>query len=418
MSIQPDKRTGPLNGYKILDFTRVLGGPYGTMLLGDLGATVIKVEQPTGDTSRGLGPYLNNEDKDMGLGGFNNSINRNKKSIALDLKQPEAQKVAQKLAAECDVLMINFSSPAIMQKYQLDYDTVKKINPKIVYVSMSGYGTSRVCPTCFEGKPTIDLMMQAESGLMSVTGSPDGKMYKVGPGIGDTYSGTVAIVALLAALVHAKDTGVGQFVDISMLDSMVMLSERIVYQYSYTGISPKPLGNRHPLQSPYSLYPTKDGTIVIAGEPSRYWDRLVEAMDISELRNDPRFFTKESRLQNEDAMDVLIEGWTKAHTTNEAMAILDEHGCLTSALNKAGDLFNNKQIEAREMLVEVEGHPRTGEKVKIVGTPMKFSDTPAKVYHRAPLIGENSIEIMQQLGYGQEEIQKMLDNGTLISTKL
>ena len=195
MTLQTEKRNGPLNGIKILDFSRAYAGPFATMLLADLGATVIKVEPPEGDPNRKLGPYLNDADKDCGLGGFNSSVNRNKQSIALDLKKPEAQKIAQELAKECDALIFNFSSPKIMDKFNLDYETIKKINPAIVYVSISGYGTNSILPSLYEGKPTIDLMMQAESGTLSITGSPDGDMYKVGPGIGDSYTGTCAIVA-------------------------------------------------------------------------------------------------------------------------------------------------------------------------------------------------------------------------------
>ncbi|GHS96706.1 CoA transferase [Synergistales bacterium] len=414
MAIKTEQRSGPLNGLKVLDFTRAYAGPYATMMLADLGATVIKIEPPEGDPTRQLGPYLNKEDKDCGLGGFNSSVNRNKKSISLDLKKPEAQKVAQELAKECDALILNFSTPKIMSKYNLDYDTIKAFNPKIVYVSISGYGTSRIVPSLYEGKPTIDMMMQAESGTLSITGSPSGEMYKVGPGIGDTYTGTCAIVAMLAALLHAKETGVGQFIDIAMLDSMVMLSERIIYQYAYTGVSPKPIGNRHPLQSPYSLYHTNDGAIVLAAFPDRYWDRLVEAMNLDILRNDSRFKTKETRLQNQDELDKIIEGWTGARSKAEAMEILDKHECLAAPVNMAGDLFANEQITKREMLVEVEGHPKTKQKVKITGTPFKFSETEAKIYQRAPLNGEDSVEILGQLGYSGDKIDKLIKDGNVI----
>ena len=414
MTIQPENRSGPLNGYKILDLTRAYAGPYATMLLADLGATVIKIEPPEGDPNRQLGPFLNEEDKDMGLGGFNLSINRNKKSIALDLKKPEAQTIALQLAAGCDAMIFNFSTPKILEKYHLDYDTVKAANPKIVYVSISGYGTNRIVPSLYEGKPTIDMMMQAESGTLSITGAPTGEMYKVGPGIGDTYTGTVAIVALLAALLHAKETGIGQFIDIAMLDSMVMLSERIIYQYAYTGESPGPIGNRHPLQSPYSLYATNDGAIVLAAFPDRYWDRLVKTLDIGILRDDPRFQTREARLQNQDALDEIITGWTSQRSKKDAMELLDKNGCLAAPVNVAGDLFTNEHIAGREMLVEVEGHPGTRQKVKITGTPFKLSETPAKIYRRAPLNGEDSRDILMQLGYGTEQIGKLIDDGVVI----
>ena len=418
MSLKTENRIGPLNGVKILDFTRTYAGPFATMLLADLGATVIKVESPDGDPSRQLGPYLDNETKDYGLGGFNSSVNRNKKSVALNLTKPKAQKIAQELAKECNAIILNFSTPKIMAKFNLDYDTVKELNPKLVYVSISGYGTNKIVPSEFEGKPTIDLMMQAESGTLSITGSQSGEMYKVGPGIGDSFTGTLAVTALLAGLLHAKNTGEGQFIDIAMLDSMVLLSERIVYQYAYTGVSPKPIGNRHPLQSPYSLYHTSDGAIVLAAFPDRYWDKLVEALNIPGFKEDSRFTDKSERLAHQDELDKIIEKWTMSRTKKEAMEILDKYGCLAAPVNKAEDLFNNKQIEEREMLMEVEGNPVTKQKVKIVGTPYNFSKTKAQIYNRAPLIGENTLEVLKQLNYTDDQISKLIEDGTVVVNKI
>ena len=419
MSIQAEKRTGPLNWIKILDFTRAYAGPYATMLLADMGATIIKVEQPTGDTTRDLGPYLDPETRDYGLGGFNLSVNRNKQSIALDLKKIEAQKIAHALVKECDAMIFNFSTPKIMEKFDLTYETVHALNPQMVYVSISGYGTNRIVNSEFEGKPTIDLMMQAESGTLSITGSPDGQMYKVGPGIGDSYTGTLSIVALLAALLDAQKTGEGQFIDIAMLDSMMLLTERIMYQYSYTGVSPGPIGNRHPLQAPYSLYPAKDGYIVLAANPERYWVRFAEVSGIEEFNNgDERFISKEARLKHQDEMDKLIIAWTSVRTKEEIMKILDAKGCLASPVNRAEDLFRSKHVAEREMLVEVEANPVTHEKVKIAGTPMKFSKTPANIVRRAPLIGENSIEILQELGYNEDAIRMLIKDGAVVSNKI
>jgi crotonobetainyl-CoA:carnitine CoA-transferase CaiB-like acyl-CoA transferase len=413
MTIKTTKRNGPLDGIKVLDFTRAYAGPYATMILADMGATVIKVEPPDGDPNRQLGPFLDEESKDCTLGGFYSSINRNKRSIALDLKKPAAQKIAQQLATECDALIVNFRTPKLMDKYKLGYETIKKLNPKIVYVSISGYGTDCILPSKYEGKPTIDLMMQAESGTLSITGSPDGEMYKVGPGIGDSYTGTCAVAALLAALIDAKATGEGQFIDMAMLDSMVMLSERIIYQYSYTGVSPTPIGNRHPLQSPYSLYHTSDGAIVLAAFPDRYWDRFVEAADLAILRNDPRFASKESRLQNQDALDDIIEAWTRKRSKTVAMEVLDRHGCLAAPVNTAADLFTNEHLAKRQMLVEVEAHPKTKQTVKIVGTPFKFSKSKAGVFKRAPVLGEDTVEILNQIGYSTKEIDALIDDASV-----
>lgn len=418
VSIIPNETTGPLAGYKILDFTRAYAGPFATMMLADLGATVIKVEGLDGDPNRQLGPYLHDEDKDMGIGGFNLSVCRGKKSIALNLKDPLGQKVAKELVKECDAMILNFSTPKIMTKFDLDYETVKEINPKMVYVSISGYGTNKVVPSDYEGKPTIDMMMQAESGCLSITGSPDGEMYKVGPGIGDSFTGTVAIVAMLSAMLHAKDTGKGQFIDIAMLDSMIMLSERILFTYSYTGVSPGPIGNRHPLQAPYSVYKTSDGAVALAGFPEKYWDRFVEACGVEELKNKELFGDKTKRLRNIDLMDSYINSWMGVRSKKEVMELLNEKGCLAAPVNRAEDLFNDEHIRKREMIVEVEGHPKTHEKASIVGTPFKFSDTKAQVYGRSPMIGENSIEITKQLGFDDEFINNLIERGVMGVSKI
>lgn len=413
MSLVTENRSGPLNGYKIMDFTRAYAGPYASMLLADMGATVYKIEGLDGDPNRQLGPYLNDDDKDMGLGGFNLSVCRNKKSIAINLKDPKGQEIMKKMVEECDAMILNFSSPKVMEKFDLSYETVKKINPKMVYVSISGYGTNSIVPSDYEGKPTIDMMMQAQSGCLSITGSEDGKMYKVGPGIGDSYTGTLAIVAMLAALINAKDTGKGQFIDIAMLDSMILLTERIIYQYSYTGRSPGPIGNAHPLQAPYTIYYTSDGAVALAGFPERYWDRFVEACGMEELKNKELFGDKRLRLKNTKLLDEYINSWMGVRTKDEVMEILDAHGCLAAPVNRAEDLFKDAHVRKREMLVEVEGHPGTHQKVEIVGTPLKFSDTPAKVYTRAPMVGEHSAEILKQLGYDDQYIAQLVEENIL-----
>lgn len=210
-----------MKGIQILDFTRAYGGPFATMILADMGANVIKIEPPEGDFTRNMGPYVSNKDKDNGLGGFNNSVNRNKKSLVLNLKTKEGQEVIHELVKQSDAIIINFSTPEIMKKFNLDYETVKSLNPALIFVSISGYGTNYVTKSLYEGKPTVDIMMQAESGAMSITGSEDGEMYKFGPGIGDSYAGTLAALSLLSAIIARQNTGKGQFVDIAMLDSMI-----------------------------------------------------------------------------------------------------------------------------------------------------------------------------------------------------
>lgn len=399
---------GPLKGIRVLDFTRAYAGPFATMLLADLGANVIKIEPPEGDFIRNTGPFTSEKDKDNGLGGFFNSVNRNKRSLVLNLKTKEGQEIAHELVRKSDALVCNFSTPKIMSKFNLSYETVKSINPKLIYVSLSGYGTNYVVDSSYEGKPTVDIMMQAESGAMSITGSENGEVYKIGPGVGDSYAGTLSALALLSAIIARQSTGKGQFIDVAMLDSMILLSERIIYQYSYNGVSPKPEGNRHPFQAPYSLYDTTDGKIAIAALPERYWIRLCEAMNRKDLLSDKRFQSAMERRRHQDEVDKIITSWTKKYSKNEAMEILNKYGCLAAPLNKAEDLFNNEHVRKREMIVEVEANPKTGEKREIVGVPFKFSDSEAKVKRRAPLLGEHSREILKDiLNFTDEKIDTL-----------
>ncbi|MCP8615248.1 CaiB/BaiF CoA transferase family protein [Salirhabdus salicampi] len=414
MSTNSISNSGPLRDIKILDFTRAYAGPFSTMLLADLGATVIKIEPPEGDFIREIGPFVSEENKDGGIGGFFNSVNRNKRSIAVDLKTKEGQTVVHDLVKECDALICNFSTPKVMNKFNLDYEQVKLMNPQLVYVSISGYGTNYVVDSKYEGKPTVDIMMQAESGAMSITGSETGENYKIGPGVGDSYAGVMAAIALLSAIIERQNSGKGQFIDIAMLDSMIHLCERIVYQYSYTGKSPKPEGNRHPFQAPYSIYDTKDGKIAIAGLPDRYWIRLCKAMDREDILSDKRFETSIKRREHQDVIDEIITTWTTQYTRKEAMEILDHYGCLAAPLNKAEDLFHNEHVKAREMLIDIEANPFTGEKRKIIGVPFKFSETKAEIKHRAPLIGEHSQDTLRDLlNYSEDQINDLVEKNVI-----
>ena len=417
MALQSDQRTGPLSGYKILDFTRALAGPYGAMLLADLGATVIKIEQPEGDCIRTNGPFLDNEKKDGGLGGFFNSINRNKNGVVLNLKDPRCQKIAHQLAEECDAVIMNFSSPNIPKKYKIDFDTLHAINPKLVYVALCGFGTNAVVGSDYVEKPTVDMMIQAASGFMSITGKNENEMYKAGPGIGDTYPGTLGIVALLAALVNAKDTGKGQYVEVAMLDALMLLSERMIYQYSYTGKIPTPIGNGHPHHAPYSLYRAKDGYVAISAHPIKYWDHLVNAIGCDILRNDPRFKDTTSRIKNIEELTKLIEAFTSQRTKAECMEIFDKHNCLAAPCNNAKDLYESPHVKKREMLVQIEGDADTHKMVTVAASPMKFSKTKTQVVKRAPLLGEDTARILSQLGYSQQEIETLDAEGAIYVKK-
>lgn len=239
--------TGPLQGIRVLDFTRFLAGPYATMLMADLGASVIKIEEPGGDHTRTSGPYLDSETKDHDIGGFFNSLNRSKYGICIDLKSEGGRDLILKLVKDVDVVVENFRG-GVMERYGLNYEVLSKVNPRLVYSSIRGFGDKRTLGTNYPERPTVDLLVQAVSGIMSITGSADGDMYKIGPGIGDIFPGTMSLVGILSALQWRERTGEGQYVDTSMYDSMLSLCERMLYQYSYTKEVPKPMGNAHPFR--------------------------------------------------------------------------------------------------------------------------------------------------------------------------
>lgn len=384
---------GPLDGIRILDMTWMLAGPYCTMLLADMGADVIKVENPSGDPVRAIGPHFE-DDQERHFGGYFQSVNRGKRSIVLDLKTDKDKGVLFHLARKSDAVVENFRV-GVMERLGVSYERLRGENPALVYCSIRGFGDPRTAKTQLNNHPAMDYIAQAMGGLMSITGT-DGSPMKTGAGVGDLFPGALGALGVVSAILSARTTGKGQFVDVSMYDSIVSLCERIVYQYGYTKESPVSSGNRHPLWSLYNTFKTKDGFVCISAVFDHEWQRLAEAMERKELAEDERFRTTQDRLSNDDAANDIVREWVESKSRDEVMEILG--GIVPSApIQTAEDLFNDPHLKSRNMLVEVE-HPGSAQKGVIAGSPIQFLGTPAMVQDRAPTLGEHTDEIIEELG--------------------
>ncbi|AWP75581.1 CaiB/BaiF CoA transferase family protein [Bordetella bronchiseptica] len=387
---------GPLQGIRVLDFTRFLAGPYATMLMADLGADVVKIEEPGGDHTRTSGPYLNAATKDQDIGGFFNSLNRSKHGICIDLKSPGGRDLVLRMVKDVDVVVENFRG-GVMEKYGLDYETLSRINPRLVYASVRGFGDRRTLGTHYPERPTVDLLVQAVSGIMGITGSADGQVYKIGPGVGDIFPGTMCLVGILAALQWRERSGEGQYVDTSMYDCMLSLCERMLYQHSYTGEIPGPMGNAHPFSAPYTMYPAADGNFVVAAPNDKFWRRIATAIGQPELGADPRFATRAARREHRGEIDDIMRAWSSVRKRDDVMAALLGHDVLAAPVNNAADIFADPEVRKRRMLVDIDPYPHAPRKVQVAGTPLKFTKTETQPQRRAPLVGEHTHDVLTRM---------------------
>lgn len=405
----------PLEGIRVLDLSRVLAGPYCSMLLGDMGAEIIKVEEPgKGDDTRAFGPPFikpvkpGNEPSDyQGESAYFLSINRNKKSIALNLKSKKAVEIICKLAESSDVFIENFR-PGTAEKLGMGYEKIKSINPRIVYASVSGFGQTG--PESL--MPGYDLVIQGLSGIMDITGDPAGSPYKVGVSIGDLIAGMYAFQGVLLALYAREKTGRGQKVDVGMLDG---LSSLLTFQagiYFATDKSPHRKGNQHPTICPYETFKAKDGYFNLAVGNDRLWESFCKLMNLEAICKDERFATNPLRVKNRNKLFELIEPVFQQKDMEEWIKIFDEAGIPAGPILPVDKVLAHPQIKAREMVVELD-HPLIG-KTKFMGIPVKLSDTPGKVMTPPPLLGEHTEAILQKyLGYNKEEIKSFKDSGVI-----
>jgi crotonobetainyl-CoA:carnitine CoA-transferase CaiB-like acyl-CoA transferase len=385
---------GPLAGLRLIDLSQVLSGPYCTMLLADLGADVVKVEPPGGDVTRGWGPHLPGEPAD-GYGGYFASVNRNKRSVRLDLKAPGDRERFLALLGTADVLVENFRV-GVMERLGLSYEDLHARFPRLVYAAVRGFGDPRTGDSPYADWPAFDIIAQAMGGLIGITGPDPDHPVKAGPGIGDIFPAALAAVGILAAVRHAQATGAGQFVDVAMYDGIVALNERIVYQHAFTGRSPGPQGNTHPLLCPYGLVPTLDGWVSVAAPSDRHWRLLAGLLGAPELGDVPAYATNAGRLERSAEVYRLISDWTRGRSTAQVVATLaGKVPC--GPVHRAADIADDPHIRLREMVVAVE-HPGSGRTVRIAGTPVKFTGTPTGAPRRAPLLGEHTAELLAELG--------------------
>lgn len=395
-----DRNKAALSDIKVIDMTRMLSGPYCTMLLADQGADVLKIESFAGDTSRGHGPYRE-DDPDSLFGGYFQSLNRNKKSIVIALKSEEGKQIVSKLVAESDVLVENFR-PGVMERLGLGYETLREINPKLVHAALRGFGDPKTGSGPYEDWPAYDVVAQAMGGMMGITGPDADTPMKVGPGVGDIFPGTMLCAGILAALYHVQRTGKGQFVEVSMYDAILSLCERMVYQHSISGIVPKPEGNVHPIFVPFGLFRTKDGWVAIGVPNDNFWKKLCGVMQREDLAVDERTATKFARRDHREMVVNIINDWTGPKTKQELSDLLG--GIVPfGPVNTAEDIFHDPHVAARNMIVPVE-HPDSDTPTRIANSPIRMQGTPGGVWERAPYLGEDTEIVLSQLGYSNSEI--------------
>jgi crotonobetainyl-CoA:carnitine CoA-transferase CaiB-like acyl-CoA transferase len=385
---------GALSGVKVLDFTRVYSGPYCTMLMGDLGAEIIKVERvKTGDDTRQFMPMKDSES------GYFMYVNRNKKSIALDLKNSAHVEIIKGLARWADVVIENFS-PGVVDKLGIGYEDLKKENPTIVYGSISGFGQTGP----YKKKPAYDVVCQAMGGFMDLTGEKGGTPYKLGPSIVDASAGIHMAFAIMAALYHKEKTGEGQFIDVGMMDTVFSTLENFAVTKTITGTAPTRNGNANLGSAPFNVFRTRDGFVAIAAANDPLFIKLVAVMNKPELLENPLFRTNFERKINEEPLNRIVEEWSMGYTVAEIVEMLDAASVPVGPILNIDQLVEDPHLNARGMLVEID-HPVVG-RVKYPGNPLKFSKTPANSFVRAPLLGEHSEEILRDvLRYSEESIQ-------------
>jgi CoA:oxalate CoA-transferase len=390
---------GPLEGIKVLSFARALAGPYASMLLCDLGAEVIKIEEPeSGDMARRNGPFI------QGISSYFLSVNRGQKSISLNLRDERARKIIFELVKQVDILIENFR-PGVMGRLGLSYEVISRINPKIIYASISGFGQKGP----YKLRPAFDMIAQGMGGTVSITGEPGRPPVRVGYSIGDLGAALFSALAVLAALHERGESGKGQWIDVAMVDSQVALCENACARYFATGEIPKPQGSRHPLMTPFQILPTKDGYIVLITALEEDWRKFCKIVGREDLGSDPRFQSHPDRIKNYAIFEPLLNELVRTRTTSEWIALLDPAGIMCGPVNDIAQVVNDPHIAEREMVVEV-NHSRAG-KLKVVGTPMKFSRTACKIEKASPEVGQHSMEVFNgMLGISIKEIEDLQKN--------
>ena len=375
----------PLHGLRVLDLSRVLAGPYCTMVLGDLGADVIKVEPPDGDETRAWGPPFAG-----GESAYYLCVNRNKRGMTVNLKTEEGRDIVRKLAGRSDVLVENFR-PGTLARFGLDYETLRSGSPGLVYCSISGFGQTGP----LRDRPGYDFMIQAMGGLMSFTGEPDGEPMKVGVAVTDITAGLYAVIAILAALQARTVSGEGQYLDISLFDSQLGWLANVASNFLVSGNLPNRYGNAHANIVPYQSFRASDGYFALAVGNDKQFARLCNLIGRPELASDVRFATNTARVNHREELIPLLETVFPSRRADEWLSALEEAEIPCGPINTLDKVFAEPQVAAREMLIEME-HPTVGT-LPLVGSPLKFSQTPVTYHRPPPRLGEHTDEILKDV---------------------
>lgn len=397
------ERKAPLDGIKVLDLSRVLAGPWCSQNLADLGADVIKVERPgSGDDTRAWGPpYLKDaEGRDTSEAAYYLSTNRNKRSITIDIATPEGAETVRKMAAKCDILVENFKVGGL-KKYGLDYESIKAVNPGLIYCSITGFGqTGPMAPL-----PGYDFMIQGMGGLMSITGErddlPGGGPQKAGVAVTDLFTGMYATVAVLGALHERNRSGLGQHIDIALLDCHVAMLANQTLNYMTSGVAPKRAGNAHQNVVPYQVFAAKDGHLIVATGNDSQYRAYCEVMGRSDLATHPDYVTNSQRLRNRKALIAELEAIMKTRGRDEWIDALQKAGVPSGPINNIQQVFEEPQVKARELWREIP-HPVAGT-APTTASPIRYSDTPVQYRMAPPLLGQHTEEILEEFGLNDNE---------------
>lgn len=392
----------PLDGIKVLDLTRVLSGPYCAQMLFDMGAEVLKIENPAhGDDSRLFQPFKN------GKSLYFEFVNGGKRSLTLNFKNPKAVDILKKLIAEADVLVENFR-PGIMGKFGLDYESVKKINPRLIYASISGFGQTG--PDAM--KPAYDILTQARGGIMSLTGYPEGEPMLIGISFSDMIAGVFAVTAITTALYQREKTNEGQQIDISMLDCQISLLESSMMRYQASKVAPKPVGCRHPTEAPFQSFDASDRPFVIAAIGDKMFQSLCTLIGHPELPADPRFSTTAARHENRAEMEPILQKEFIKKTAAEWVKLLEENAVPASLIQDLAEVCQDPQVKARNMMIKSDD-PDLAD-VRLMATPIKMTSLPDQTSRAAaPVLGQDTDTVLRNLNFSDAEIEELKKEGVI-----
>jgi len=388
----------PLHGIRVIELARVLAGPWAGQMLADLGADVIKVENPNGgDDTRAWGPpFVESVNGDNLSAAYYHSTNRGKRSVAVDFSTPEGQEIVRDLVKDADVIIENFKLGGL-KKYGLDYESLKAINPKLVYCSITGFGQNGP----YAALAGYDYIVQGMSGFMSITGTPDGEPMKAGVAIADIFTGIYAVTAIQAALIHALKTGQGQHVDMALLDVMSAVLANQNMNYLISGKAPVRLGNAHPNISPYEVVPTADGHLILAVGNDGQFARLCKILGLEDMSADARFATNKARVANREAVRAAVIAKTETWTKADLLAACGENAVPAGPINSIDEMFDDPQIKARDLKIDLAA--QDGTVIPGVRTPIILSETPLTYHRPSPALGEHTDEVLAELEAKKQE---------------